>query len=250
MESLSSVGNALRLLSMLSKQPSVRVVDVSRELDVAPSTSHRLLTSLCAAGYLHQAESSRSYVVGPEMLRLARHFSSERTLERAARPHMERLAKEVKETVNLQILLEREVLCVEAVAEDWHTLHVKQIVGSRVAAHATAGGKVLLAMQGSEVRDRLGERDFEPVTSHTITEWSAFEAELSNVRRRGYATNLGELEDGVHAVAVAVRDLQDSPIASLSVAAPAVRLPSARTAGLVRQLHQTAAAVAADYFGV
>ncbi|MBO9521314.1 MAG: IclR family transcriptional regulator [Nocardioidaceae bacterium] len=247
--SLASVTNALRLLSMLSSQPELRVVDVSRRLGIAPSTSHRLLSCLKEEGFMQQARSSKRYMVGPELLRLARHFSSQNSLERLARPHLVSLCRLVDEAVNLQILVGHEVLCLDAVVEDRHDLHVKRIAGRRVAAHASAAGKVLLAALPTSARQALySEHGLPSITDRTIVDDEEFEAELARVRAAGYATNLGEREDGVHAVAVPVLDLNDNPMAALAVAAPAVRLPKARVPGLVRDLRRARAAITAEYF--
>jgi DNA-binding IclR family transcriptional regulator len=246
---LASVTNALRLLSMLSSQPDLRVVDVSRQLGIAPSTSHRLLTCLKEEGFMQQARTSKRYSVGPELLRLARHFSSQNSLERLARPHLVSLCRLVDEAVNLQILVGHEVLCLDAVVEDRHDLHVKRIAGRRVAAHASAAGKVLLAAMPLTARQALySEHGLPSITSRTIIDPDAFEEEMNQVRHAGFATNLGEREDGVHAVAVPVLDLNDTPMAALAVAAPAVRLPKARVPGLVRDLRRTRAAITAEYF--
>jgi DNA-binding IclR family transcriptional regulator len=246
---LSSVTNALRLLSMLSQEAELRVVDVSRRLDIAPSTSHRLLKCLKEEGFMQQSQGSRRYRVGPEMLRLARHFSSQNSLERLARPHLIALSRRVNEAVNLQILIGHEVLCLDAVVEDRHDLHVNRIAGRRVAAHASAAGKVLLAALPHSARRTLYDSHGLPaITSRTIISPEAFEAELAKVRTAGYATNLGEREDGVFAVAVPILDLADKPIAALAVAAPAVRLPRPRIPGLLRDLRRTRDAIRVAYF--
>lgn len=248
---LASATNALRLLSMLSAAPSLRVIDVSRQLGIAPSTSHRLLACLKEEGFVQQARGSKRYLLGPEMLRLARHFSSQHSIERTAHPHLEALCREVSEAVNLQILLGEEVLCLDAVVEDKHGLHVKQIAGRRMAAHASAAGKLLIAALGKEERESMyAKHELSPVTEHTITDPIVFESEIKSVQKRGYATNLGEREEGIHAVAVGVLDLDENPIAALAVAAPAVRVPAARIPGLVEHLQHTSAAITADYFAI
>jgi DNA-binding IclR family transcriptional regulator len=248
---LASAANALRLLSSLTTTPSLRVVDVSRSLGVAPSSAHRLLSCLRDEGFVRQMADSKRYVVGPEMLRLARHFSAQNTLERVARPHLAALCHEVDETVNLHVLIKSDVLCLDAVAETRHDLHVKQIAGRRVAAHGTAAGKVLLAALSTEERDALyQDRELPPMTGNTIADRAQLEADLRTVRANGYATNLAEHEQGVNAVAVPVLDLDDVPIAAISIAAPAIRLPPARITRIVRDLRRTRAAITASFFAV
>ncbi len=243
---VSSVKNTLRVLMLLEDHPSLRVVDVSKELGVAGSTAHRLLTSLKDEGFLRQPPGSRLYVAGPQILRLARHFSDQNSLERVAHVHLERLCKQVNEAVNLQVLVGHEVLCLDSVVEDRHGLQVRSIRGQRVSASVSAAGKVLLAaLKPTELEESLAQ---DP--RHPDPDWAAtVHAELATIREFGYATNMGEREPGVHAVAVPVTDTSGRPIAALAVAAPSVRLPHIRVNGLINHLRTASAAIALDYFG-
>ena len=243
---VGSARNVLRLLMLLEEQPSLRVVDVSRELDVAGSTAHRLLNCLKDEGFLRQPAGSRAYVAGPNVLKLARHFSDQNSLERVAHLHLERLCKQINEAVNLQVLVGHEVLCLDAVVEDRHGLQVRSIRGQRVSASVSAAGKVLLAaLKSADLEESLGQ---DP--RHPDPEWAAaVHAELATIREFGYATNMGEREPGVHAVAVPVNDVAGKPMAALAVAAPSVRLPHVRINGLITHLRTTSAAITLDYFG-
>jgi len=243
---VSSVKNTLRLLMLLEDQQSLRVVDVSKELGVAGSTAHRLLTCLKDEGFLRQPAGSRAYVAGPKILKLARHFSDQNSLERVAHAHLERLCKQVNEAVNLQVLVGHEVLCLDSVVEDRHGLQVRSIRGQRVSASVSAAGKVLLAaLRPADLEECLAQ---DP--RHPDADWAAsVHAELATIREFGYATNMGEREPGVHAVAVPVNDTAGKPIAALAVAAPSVRLPHVRVSGLITHLRAASAAIALDYFG-
>ncbi|MFF4794978.1 IclR family transcriptional regulator [Streptomyces sp. NPDC001276] len=248
--SLGSVTNALRLLSLLTEHPSIRVVDAADYLGIALSTAHRLLSCLRDEGFLQQANGSRRYTVGPETLRIARHFATQHTLEHAAHHHLQALCRELNETVNLQILLGAEVLCVDAIAETSHTLHVKHIAGQRTPANASAAGKLLLSvLDPDEVCARFRE-GLPALTAHTIADPDTFQRELEAVRNRGYATNIEEGEEGVHAVAVAIMDTRQRPMAALSVASPAARLPAARVRTVVPQLRRVSSAITAEFFAV
>lgn len=247
-QSLTSVSKAMKLLVMLQSAESLRVVDVSRSLGVAGSTAHRLLTCLRDEGFLRQQEHSRHYVAGPELLRLARYFSAQNTLERTARPHLERLCKSINEAVNLQILIGGEVLCIDSVVEDRHSLQVRHITGQRALATVSAAGKALLSsLPQHELVDVLNQNE-EWATEKTNRDLGHLNRELATIRERGYAVNMGEREPGVHAVAVPVFDLQKNMIAALSVAAPSVRLPAHRVSGIVKTLRATSAAITTDYF--
>lgn len=240
----------MRVLTLLQHTPSLRVVDVSRSLGVAGATAHRLLTCLKDEGFLRQLSTSRRYVAGPELLRLARMFSDQNTLERVAHPHLERLCKAVNEAVNLQVLVGSEVLCTDSVVEDRHALQVHHITGQRVAATVSAAGKLLLSSLASSQLDEVVEHSRQFGTGEQSRDLAALRQELAAIRERGYAVNMGDREPGVHAVAVPIFDLDQAMIAAVSVAAPSVRLPAHRIGGLVKKLQLASVAITADYFAL
>lgn len=246
-QSLTSVSRALRLLLMLQAADSVRVVDVARELGVAGSTAHRLLTCLREEGFLRQKADSRHYVAGPQLLGLARHFSDQNTLEHVARPHLERLCRDVNEAVNLQILVGADVLCIDSVVEARHELKVHRITGQRAPAIVSAAGKALLSPFSPHQLAEILSTSEEWANRSTARGLAELNRELALIRSRGYAVNMGDREAGVHAVAVPIFDAERNMIAALSVAAPSVRLPANRVSGLVKRLRSASAAVTADY---
>lgn len=242
---LSSVSNALRVIEMLGDGVELRVVDVADTLQVSSATAHRILASLKAHGFVRQPPGSPRYLPGPAALRLARRVSFERMLRVISTPHMQALCQELKETINLEILIGADVLFL-ASADDHHRLRVAQRAGTRSPAHACAGGKVLLAsLSDDEVRQLVGERP-EAITERTLADVDRLLDDLGQTRSRGYSITVGEVDLGVHAVAVPVKDTDGNTLAALSLAAPEVRLPTVRIPMVVPHLKEAAALVAAD----
>src|SRR5690606_208376 len=69
---LASVDHALRIIEMLRAQPAMRLSDVARELGVANSTAHRLLSTLAHRGFIVQQQGTRRYLPGPALLDIGR----------------------------------------------------------------------------------------------------------------------------------------------------------------------------------
>lgn len=230
---LTSVRNALSVLNLLSDGVELRVVDVAESLGVAVSTAHRLMVTLVEEGFLRQAADSPRYVVGPAALRLGRAVSYEQTLKRLAEPFLQRLCRELNETINLQILVEPDVYFLLS-AEDRHQLRVAQREGTRLPALSTAGGKLLLAETHETAPAGWSEE---------------LRAEIDSVRKNGYAVNLSDIDDSVRAVAVPVREPGGECIAALSLAAPTVRLPDARVPRVAAALRQAADNIGRCYAG-
>jgi DNA-binding IclR family transcriptional regulator len=88
------------------------------------------------------------------------------------------------------------------------------------------------------VRDLFTGVAFERQTDRTIPDIDALIRELSDVRALGYATNRGESESGVAAIAVAQRDRTGAAVAAVAVSAPEPRLPPSRHTELVDLIRQ------------
>jgi DNA-binding IclR family transcriptional regulator len=246
--SRSSVSNALRVLLMLRDHPELRVTDVAASLDVAPSTAHRLLHELREQGFLRQVDGSRRYTAGLSLLRLAAELDPGPRLEDVARPHLLALSQEVGETVNLQTLTGGEVVFLETV-EAARSLRVVRPAGSRIPAYASAGGKVLLASRPTDDVPAIFASGLPSRTPWTISDVDRLQADLEQVRRQGYATNLEENTAGVNAIAVPVVDRREGVLAALSVAAPTIRMTDERLIGLLPRMRLAAHAIARGYAG-
>ena len=80
-------------------------------------------------------------------------------------------------------------------------------------------------------------------TGHTITAPAEYGRLLAEVRRRGYATAVEELEEGLTAVAAPVRNAEGMAIASISASGPSFRIPAERIAALADSVCRAAAEI-------
>jgi DNA-binding IclR family transcriptional regulator len=101
-------------------------------------------------------------------------------------------------------------------------------VGQRLPGFATAAGKAILAFMPDERVQRVLERGMPQYTRNTLQSPEAFMENLRQVRQCGYALDEEELEEGINAVAAPILDLNEHPIATVSVAGPAYRLTRER----------------------
>ncbi len=223
---VQTVDRALQLLLAFdAEDQELGVTELAARVGVHKSTASRLAATLAARGFLERAPGGDGFRLGPELGRLGLLAVGSRDLAELARPVMERLADETGETVNLAVLDGSEAVNVAQV-EGRHIVGVGSWTGRRTALHCTANGKVLLAFGDAEAP----RAPYAAFTAHTITTAAALEQELKTVRSRGYATAVGELEDGLHAVAAPVIDTGGGCRAALSVSGPAYRIPAATIA--------------------
>lgn len=225
---IGSVDNALKLLLLFRKRASLRVSEAAEALGVARSTAHRLLAMLQFHGFVAQDGATRLYVAGPALTDVGLAIVRDMDIRTVAHPTMVVLSQEVGETVHLLTLRDSEVLFVDSV-ESSSLLRVGSRTGMTLPAHATAGGKALLsALPQERLRQLYSRERLDGITGRTITSRGKLMRELDAVRQRGYATNLGESETGIGAVAAAITDRSQRLRGALAVAAPQARLNEAR----------------------
>lgn len=236
---ISSVDNALRLLLMFRGQQRLRLSDAATSLSVAPSTAHRLLAMLQHHGFVRQEGDLRTYVAGPALLEMGLAAVRNMDIRTYARPVLDDLAMKVDETVHLA-QLEGNKIRYLAAAECKRPLRVADRTGQVHPAHTTATGKALLAdLPAAQLDALLPVRDQPDDTGITAQERRTLDAELADVRERGYATNYRDAED-ILSIATAVRDSAGVTIAALNASAPRNRMDKRRQLEVVRQLHAAA----------
>ncbi len=227
---VSSVDNALTLLAALRDRPSLAVKEGAELLGVAPSTAHRLLTTLQARGFVAQDPSTRRYGAGPRLLEVALSSLARVDVRRVARPHLAALAAEVRETASLVLAEGDRVRFIDSV-EGPEVVRVADRTGDVKPAHLTSGGKVLLAALSEELLLRMYPLEVLPSPADGSTlRRSALLAELARVRADGYATSFEQSSPGLSAVAVPVTDPHGNVLAAVGVSVPAARLDDRRVA--------------------
>ncbi|MEV1171869.1 IclR family transcriptional regulator [Nonomuraea sp. NPDC049784] len=214
--SVQSVDRAIAILEILARDGATRVTDLAVELDVHKSTAFRLLAALEHGGLVEQSGDRGRYRLGFGVVRLAGAATAQLDLSRESRPVCLRLAEEVGETVNI------------AVPQDGDAVNISQVrgpaaisghnwVGQRTPSHATSSGKVLLAFGALRLPAELAR-----YTPRTIT--SPAGLGLEEIRERGWAATVEELEVGLNAVAAPIRGSDGSVVAAVSASGPSYRL--------------------------
>lgn len=222
---LSSVRNAARLLKEFSRgSREIGVTELSRRLGIGKSTAHRLLNTLAEERLLEQDPDTGAYRLGLAMYELGASVSMHTDLHSACVPALDQLATTTRETVQVAVLDGREVVYVER-RESPQTLRLFGRVGHRNDAHCTSTGKILLAfLPTSRLNVILDGWVLPRRTPHTIADVDTLRRELENVRQRGWAENVNEVEIGVASVAAPIRNGLGDVVASVSVAGPLQRI--------------------------
>jgi IclR family transcriptional regulator, acetate operon repressor len=221
----SALEKALAVLEAILQQPqAVGLPDLAARLGLPRQTAHRLLTQLERTGLVVRDPSRERYSVGPWLSQLA--FGTLRSLNQAApiRSILQDLVDDIGETCNIGVLDGLEYLYLQRIECHW-PLRLHTEIGSRMGAHMISGGKVLLAHLDPKLRHRLlRSRKLKASTSHTLTRVAELEAELAQIRTRGFALNNQERIDGIVGAAVPVVDQNGLVLAAVGMQGPLPRL--------------------------
>jgi DNA-binding IclR family transcriptional regulator len=144
-----------------------------------------------------------------------------------SRPLLESLAQECDEAATLEVLTGSHVLIVDEVSSR-HPMGMSQDVGSRLPAHATATGKLLLAYAPEEERTSGLRLPLAPLTDKTIVDLSQLHMQMAGIRQQGYAVAVEELEPGFVAVAAPIYDRERHVAAAISIGGSSLRLTGER----------------------
>jgi IclR family acetate operon transcriptional repressor len=189
---IASVDKALTLLMLLGERKQVRVSEAATMLGTARSTAHRLLAMLEYHGFARQDAETMGYALGPALLELGLTAMERLDLRTLARPLLERLSADVGETVHLVRLQDASVVFLDSV-ETSRALRIGSRVGRSMPAHCTASGKAILAqMERDQLRRLYPRTKLTRMTPRSPSTRAELEAQLVEVRERGYATNFGE----------------------------------------------------------
>lgn len=240
---VQSVDRAITVLEILAREGSAGVSEVAAEVGVHKSTAFRLLAALEDHDLVEQNHERGKYQLSFGLLRLAGAIPTRLDVVRQAQSVVDDLAARLDETINVAVLREHYAVNVQQ-ALGSAAVATQNWVGHLTPLHATSSGKVLLAFMSEEqcnaVLDKAGLQAF---TEHTITSRKALMEQLRQVREQEFATAHEELEIGLNAAAVPVRDHTGALVAALSASGPVYRMDKASIEAQIEDLKAAGALI-------
>jgi DNA-binding IclR family transcriptional regulator len=233
---------AFRILTLLTDGKTRTPAEISESIDLNPSTTFRMLSTLSYHRYVRRNETTNQYQLGLACLELAQGYTLSDNLRRVALPELEALRDETKETVHLVVLDQMHIVYIEKIP-GLHAIGIMSSrVGRRAPAYCTGVGKVLLAyLNEDQVRSFYDQNGFHRFTSTTITDLNLLMQQLAQVRCQGYAVDKGEHEDEVRCVAAPIFDMEGKAVAAISISGPALRMdPIEENYPLIERAKETA----------
>lgn len=222
---VQSVDRALMLLETLAQQSEgFRLSDLARQVGLAPSTTHRLLTALERRGFAQFDPLQTRWHVGRQAFAVGVTFSRWQNFIAAAMPFLRRLRDATRETANLGILQGGEVITVAQV-ESREIIRAIAAPGGRAPVMNSGMGKAIVATWPDDaVAALVARHGLRQLTRHSLRNPAEVTAEIERIRERGYAYDNEEFTPGMRCVAAVVWAPNGEPMGGLSISALATRL--------------------------
>lgn len=202
--------------------PEMTLSQVATRAGISRAAARRFLLTLKDLGYV--AADGNQFRLTPKVLGLGYAYLSSLSLWEVAQPFMERVSEQVHESCSMSVLDGEEVVYVARVPTK-HIMSVALGIGTRLPAHATSMGRVLLsALSPEDLAAYLETSVRQAFTENTVTDEDELSAILQTVRDKGYALVDQELEIGLRSIAVPVRDRSGRVRAALNASGHASRV--------------------------
>ena len=220
-------------------RPRLTVSEIAQVAGLTRAAVRRFLFTLSELGYVQPYRDG--YELTPQVLELGYSYLSALTFPEASLPHLERLVTDTGEGSEGAIFDRGDIVYVQRVPGP-ALMTITVNVGARRPAYATALGRVLLAGRPQAELDKyLADARLEQILPNTITDPAELRAELGRVREQGYALVNQELEVGLVAVAVPVRDRHGQTRAAINLSTHVGRKSVDDMVALIPRIQRAAA---------
>jgi len=236
---IQSLGRGLTLLDhVISAGKPVSLGELAALLEIQRSSTHRLMATLVAYGYIHQ-DTGKRYIPGPAIMELASKVGSREQVHEIAGPYLNALAEKTGETTHMAVLGRDGAILTNCVTSN-HTLAVTSRVGQAEPLYCTALGKALVCETAEkEIKLLLGKGRLKKYTPKTITTTAGFIAECHAVSSDRLAKDDEEFRGGIRCLAAPVKDFRGNVVAAIGISGPTSRLTNTQyeaMGNLVREI--------------
>lgn len=226
---LGTIKKTGKILQLFDREtPEWGVSEVAEMLGYAKSSTHDLMSSMAEIGLLQQTDRGR-YRLGWKLVDLGQTLVNTTELRAVARPLLEELSAEYRESTQLALMDAGMVLYLDKISGKQLIRAVLNDFGPRVHPHCTALGKTLLAGQPwSQIEEIVTRNELVRMTENTIIDLEQLKIEVARVREEGFAFDMEETMLDLCCVAAPVRDYTGRTVAAISQSVPAYRFQRTR----------------------
>lgn len=202
---VKSAERTLVVLEILGREARpVPVVELHKLTGYPRSSLHQLLHTLAAGHWIEMSDDGAVVAIGAQALIVGTSYLERDRAIPFAAPVLEEIRNETGYTAHYARLEGDSVLYLSTRETTDSHRRISRI-GRKLPAHSTSLGKALLSQLTESERDAvLGDGELVALTSSTITDREALDAQLKETRDRGYSIERAENTEGVVCVGVPV----------------------------------------------
>ncbi|MDR1834320.1 MAG: IclR family transcriptional regulator [Fusobacteriaceae bacterium] len=246
---IQSLVRAMELLEVLNGSKSgYSIAFLSAQLDLPPSTIHRLLQTLCATKFVVKDEKSHDYKLGPALIPLGITARKNLHLQNAATPILERLVTVTKEDSYLVISTGFKGFVLEHI-DGPSPLKVLEDFGFELDLHCGAIRKTLLAYQPPEFIHEYVESVVKSANAFPKVEPGVLLENLEKIRKEGVAVSHGDYISNSVGIGAPVFNSDGKIIASIGIITPASKIPDEKKLGELKQVVKSSARELSEMMG-
>ena len=239
---VQSVKRALDIIELLAdSKDDLGVTQIAKKTGLCKTTAFRLLGTLVDEGYVQKKHSENAYGLSMKFLKISSSILGRQNIREIAAPYMRTLSDKTKEIVHLAVMDVNEVVYIEKMESNEHSIRIFSTVGKRSPVHCTGLGKALLSgLSNEEVERIVKQKGLTQYTKNTITTIEALKKELQQIRVQGCAFDQAEHELGIWCVAAPIYARDGSCIAAISITTPEMLISDEKKVMLTREVINTA----------
>src|SRR5580658_6377897 len=243
---VQALDRAFAVLDLLGESETpLGLAQVAASLQLHKSTAHRFLMVLERHRMVERTVNGK-FRLGLRLFDFGNRAIEQYDLRDRAQLHLRKLVAETEETAHLCILEAARVIYIDKI-EPTRAVRMITRIGASNPVHCTSVGKAILAFLPEEkIADVIRRTRFERFTHRTIGSPEALRTEIEKTKRRGYAVDDEELEEGLRCIAVPVFDAQRFPVAAISVSGPSFRVTAQKLPSIANHLLQCVRGISAD----
>lgn len=214
-EFVEGLAKGLAILeSFDASHPEMTLSEVARRVGLSPAAARRSLITLQALGYVRQ--QGKLFHLRPKIMTLGSAFYYSARVDEVLQPDLRELVERFGDASSVGTLDGDDVIYIAHVSVQ-RARRAAAVIGARYPACATSLGRVLLAALSDDALERYlaGVRP-SALTSKTITDPGRLRQEILAVREVGYSTTVDQLDYGITALAVPIRNVEGRTIAALN----------------------------------
>ncbi len=211
MQLLERAMTIAKVLASEASENSLSISELSAKCNLPLSTLHRILKAMIKEGMIEQDDQTKQYRLGTIWMELGLQVYDTMDYISKIRPELERLAREVEESVYLSKPAGLDTIIIERIDSAANPIRIYDQLGIRIPMHIGAANKAILATmpvsQSKEIIKQLIPHE----------EIADLEAQLEQIRLQGFAISHGERTAGTSSIAVSILNGFNEVVGAVSI---------------------------------